>query len=233
VWGFSPSFVPLRRDYGGQAEVDMRQWDKIFKQRGKVFTKPQEDLPRIVKLFKKKNVRKILDLGCGSGRHTVYLAKRNFEVYGIDITSKGIQIAKNWLKKEKLEAKLRVDNIYKKLPYPNNFFDALISTQVLHHNNISNIRKLIKEIERILKPGGLIFITVSKRGPKKDIPKEKLWKIKFIAPRTFIPLNHDEKGLIHYWFNKRLLRKEFKNFRIYNIWIEVKKGHYGLLGELK
>ena len=29
------------------------------------------------------------------------------------------------------------------------------------------------------------------------------------------------------------LRKEFKNFRIYNIWIEVKKGHYGLLGEFK
>ena len=211
----------------------MRQWDKIFKQRGKVFTKPQEDLPRIVKLFKKKNVKKILDLGCGSGRHIVYLAKRSFEVYGIDIASKGIKITKDWLKREKLKANLRVSNIYKKLPYPNNFFDALVSTQALHHNKISNIRKLIKEIERVLKPGGLIFITVSKRGSKKDIPKEKLWKLKFIAPRTFIPLSHDEKGLIHYWFNKRLLRKEFKNFKIHDIWIESEGRHYCLFGEFK
>ena len=60
-----------------------------------------------------------------------------------------------------------------------------------------------------------------------------MWKIKFIAPRTFIPLSHDEKGLIHYWFNKKLLRKEFKNFKICDIWVEKKGGHYCLLGELK
>jgi len=210
-----------------------KQWDKIFKWRGKVFTKPQEDLPRIVKLFKKKGVKKVLDLGCGSGRHTVYLAKHGFKVYGIDIASQGIKITKSWLNKEKLRADLKFGNVYKKLPYQNNFFDALISTQTMHHGRINNIRKLVKEIERILKPKGLIFVTVSKRKPVKEIPKEKMWKIKFIAPRTYLPLSHDEKGLIHYWFNKKLLRKEFKNFKIYDIWVESKGGHYGLLAELK
>jgi ubiquinone/menaquinone biosynthesis C-methylase UbiE len=211
----------------------MKQWNRIFKEQGKVFLKPQEDIPRIVKLFKKKDVKKILDLGCGSGRHTVYLAKHGFEVYGIDIALKGIKITKDWLKKEKSKANLKVGNVYKKLPYPNNFFDALISTQTLHHNTINNIRKLIKEIERVLKDDGLIFITVSRKGSKKEIPKEKMWKMKFIAPRTFVPLSHDEKGLIHYWFNKKLLRKEFNNFKIYDIWVDSKKRHYCLLAELK
>jgi len=211
----------------------MKQWDGIFKKQGKVFDKVQEDIPRITSLFKKKNVRKILDLGCGSGRHLVYLAKRGFDVYGFDISKYGIKITKGWLKKEKLKAKLKIGDIYKKLPYKDNFFDALISTQTLHHNRIGNIRKLIKEIERILKPGGFIFVTVSRRTSKKDIPKERCWEIKFIAPRTYIPLSHDEKGLIHYWFNKKLLRKEFKNFKIYNIWVGSSKGHYCLLGELK
>lgn len=212
-----------------------KQWDKIFKQQGKVFTKPQEDMPRIAKLFKKKDVKKVLDLGCGSGRHTVYLVKNGFGVYGIDIAPEGIKMTKDWLRRKNLKANLKIGSVYKKLPYPNDFFDAAISTQALHHNKIKKIRKLIKEVERILKPKGLIFVTVSKKRSKEEIPKSKgrMWKIKFIAPRTFIPLSHDEKGLIHYWFNKRLLRKEFKNFRIYNIWIEVKKGHYGLLGELK
>lgn len=205
-------------------------WNDVFKRHGVVFEKSQEDMKKIVNIFKEKGFKKILDLGCGSGRHTVYLAKHGFEVYGIDISPKGIEITKIWLKKEKLRADLKVGDIYKKLPYPNNFFDALISTQTLHHNRINKIRKLIKEIERILKANSLIFITVSKRRVKKLIPKEKMWKIKFIAPRTFIPLSHDEKGLIHYWFNKKLLRKEFKNFKICDIWIESKGGHYCLLG---
>ena len=152
----------------------MKQWNRIFKEQGKVFLKPQEDIPRIMRLFKKKGVKKILDLGCGSGRHTVYLAKHGFEVYGIDIALKGIKITKSWLKKEKSKANLKVGNVYKKLPYPNNFFDALISTQTLHHNKINNIRKLIKEIERVLRANGLIFITVSRKGSKKEIPKEKI-----------------------------------------------------------
>jgi len=211
----------------------MKQWDKIFKEQGKVFLKPQEGISKIVNLFKKKGVQRILDLGCGSGRHIVYLARRGFKVYGIDVAPKGIKITRGWLRQEKLKARLKIGDIYKKLPYTDNFFDALISTRVLHHNKISNIRKLIKEIERVLRPDGFIFITVRKKGSIKDIPKEKLWKLKFIAPRTFIPLSHNEKGLIHYCFNKRLLRKEFKNFKIYDIWVESDGRHYCLLGELK
>jgi len=111
----------------------MKQWDKIFKWHGKVFEKPQGNIPRIAKLFKKKGVKRILDLGCGSGRHTVYFAKNGFDVYGIDVAPSGIKMTKKWLKKENLKANLKVGNIYKKLPYKDNFFDAVISTQTIHH----------------------------------------------------------------------------------------------------
>src|SRR4030042_3269979 len=120
-----------------------KQWDKIFKWHGGIFMKPQEDMTKILKLVKKKGVRKVLDLGCGSGRHTVYLAKYGFDVYGVDIAPKGIKMTRDWLRREKLKAKLIIGDIYKKLPYEDNFFDAVISTQTLHHNRIGNIRKLI------------------------------------------------------------------------------------------
>jgi len=84
----------------------MKQWDKIFKQKGKVFIRVEKDIPKIAQLFKRRSIKKVLDLGCGSGRHLVYLAKHDFEVYGIDIAPAGIKIAKDWLKKEKLRAKL-------------------------------------------------------------------------------------------------------------------------------
>jgi len=217
-------------------------WDKIFKERGKVFIKPQEDVPKIAALFKKQGVKKILDLGCGSGRHLIYLAKNNFDVYGIDIAKSGIKIAKNWLKDKNLKAQLKIGDIYQKLPYPDNFFDAIISIQTLHHARVEKIRKLMKEIERILKPKGLIFVTVRRalraRGWKKNkivIHKWKGWKkkkvkYKVIDWRTYIPVEGDERD-IHFNFTKDLIKKEFKNFQIPKIWL--KRGHYCLLGELR
>lgn len=218
----------------------MKQWNKIFKEEGKVFIKIQEDIPKIVKLFKARSVKRILDLGCGSGRHLVYLAKRGFDVYGIDIAKQGIKIAKDWLKVEGLKANLKIGDIYKRLPYPDNFFDAILSTQTLHHGRIEKIRKLIKELERILKTGGLIFVTVRRALRVKDWKKNKIvihrWKKKktkymVIGPRIYVPVEGGEKGLIHFCFNKRLIKKEFKNFKIPKIWI--KKGHYCFLGELR
>ncbi len=221
-----------------------KQWDKIFKKYGKVFTEIQEDMPRIVKLFKKRNVKRVLDLGCGSGRHLVYLAKHNFDVYGIDISKHGIRLAKDWLRRNKLKANLKIDSIYKKLPYQDNFFGAIVSIATLHHNRIEKIRKLIKEMERILKQGGLIFVNVRKALRVKGWRKNKIMihrykigkqkketKYKIIGHRVYVPIEGGEKGLIHFCFNKELIRKEFKNFKISNIWI--KKGHYYFLGELK
>jgi 2-polyprenyl-3-methyl-5-hydroxy-6-metoxy-1,4-benzoquinol methylase len=73
----------------------MQQWNKIFKKEGKVFIGVQEDIPKILALFKKHNVNRILDLGCGSGRHVIYFAKKGFDVYGIDVAKEGIKITKS------------------------------------------------------------------------------------------------------------------------------------------
>jgi SAM-dependent methyltransferase len=220
-----------------------KQCDKFFKEKGKVFKKPQEDMPMIARVFKKEGIKRVLDLGCGSGRHLVFLAKNGFDVYGIDIAKSGIKLAKNWLKEEKLKAHLKIGDIYKKLPYKDNFFDAIVSTQTLHHNRIEKIRKAIKEIERILKPGGLIFITMRRalrvKGWRKNkivIHRWKGWKkkkvkYKVIGQRIYVPTEKDEKDQIHFSFTKELIRKEFKNFKIPKIWI--KKGHYCFLAKLK
>ncbi len=217
----------------------MQQWNEAFKKQGKIFLEAQGDLPEIARLFKQKGVKKVLDLGCGSGRHLVFLVKKGFMVFGFDIAKDGIILAKKWLKSEGLKPiDFKIGDIYQKLPYYDNFFDAIISTQTLHHNKIENIRKLIKEIERITKPQGLLFISVANPRTKKQLqailkPGEKPWRMKKIAPCTLVPMEGDEKGLVHYIFSKTTLKKEFKNFKIHNIWIEPFGRHLCLLGELK
>jgi len=207
-------------------------WDKTFKEKGKVFIKPEKEIPKVAKFFKKAGVKKILDLGCGSGRHLVYFAKRNFDIYGIDIAKEGLKIAKEWLEREKLKVNLKIGDMHKRLPYKDNFFDAVISIRVLNHGKIGEIRKTIREIKRILKSKGLIFVTVHKHLPKKKIPKDKLYGIKYIAPRTFVLLGGPEKGMIHYRFNAKTLKKEFKDFQILDFQISP-KSYYCLLAKLK
>lgn len=85
------------------------------------------------------------------------------------------------------------------------------------------------------------FITVRKRKFKRFYPKltiiEKYGKqktrYKVIAPRTYIPIEGGEKGLIHYLFNKESIRKEFNNFKIHDIWVDSVGRHYCFLAELK
>jgi len=151
-----------------------------------------------------------------NGRNLMFLAKIGFEVYGIDISSYAVKIIKKLSKKENLKINARVGNIFKKLPYKNEFFDVVIYTRTLNHGKINWIRKTIKEIYRVLKPSGYVFITVHKHRGKKHIPKERLYGIKWIEPRTYIILGGPEKGIIHYKFNKEILIKEFKKvgFRI-------------------
>ena len=206
----------------------MKNWEEVFKKRGKFFHEPHEKIVDLVKLFRKDGVKKILDLGCGSGRHIVALSKKGFDIHGMDYSKTGLKETREWLKREGLKAKLKEADCYKKFPYKDDFFDAVISTQVIHHGLIGDIQLCISEIERVLKPGGYIFITVPKT--KKNKYRSK---VKMIAPRTFVALNgHEKEGAPHYLFNKELLRKYFSNFEILELSIDKNK-HYYILGKLK
>lgn len=54
------------------------------------------------------------------------------------------------------------------LPYPNVFFDAVISTNVIHHNLVDGIRRTMAGVRRVLWPGGWFFATVSAWGDFKE-----------------------------------------------------------------
>jgi hypothetical protein len=58
-------------------------------------------------------------------------------------------------------------------------------------------------------------------------------RYKVIAPRTYIPIEGEERGLPHYLFNRNLIKREFNNFKIDNIWVSSNKAHYCFIGVLK
>ncbi len=94
---------------------------------------------------------KALDLGCGTGNYTLELKKRGFDVVGLDISKEMLRIAQ---KKIPEIAFIRGDAY--KLPFKNNTFDLVLSITMFEF--IKNPEKIIKEIYRVLKPGGEIII---------------------------------------------------------------------------
>jgi SAM-dependent methyltransferase len=203
----------------------MPDWDDIYKKRGKVFIEPHPDMDRLVKLFKEKKIKRILDLGCGNGRHLVFFNKNGFDIYGMDASSKGIELAKEWLTEEKIEVEMTCHRMEDRFPYKNNFFDAVIAIQVIHHNFKKDILLTVNEIERVLKKGGFIFITVT-YSKQRRFDK---WDLKKVEERTFIPQKGQEKGVPHYFFSLEELRDTFHSFELLEIYID-KTDHRAILG---
>jgi len=183
----------------------------------------------LVDIFKKNNVHKILDLGCGSGKHILYLAERGFDTYGIDLSERAIEVARKLFDEKKLNVDLKIGNIFERLPYDSDSFDAIISFRVINHGKREDIENLIREMNRVLKSDGLVFVTVSKPSKK---PKE-LPKIKRLDQRTSMNLEGEEAGVIHFLFNKEILKKIFEDvggFEIINLYVD-KKGYFCLFAK--
>ncbi|MEK7072021.1 MAG: class I SAM-dependent methyltransferase, partial [Patescibacteria group bacterium] len=64
---------------------------------------------------------------------------------------------------------MKVGDIFSPLPYNDNYFDAIVSVQVLQHGKEKDIKKSLKEVVRVLKPNGLIFITLCGRVSKGQV----------------------------------------------------------------
>jgi SAM-dependent methyltransferase len=197
----------------------MPDWEEIFKKKGYVFIDPHMDMLRLSTFFREHAVKRILDLGCGTGRHLAFLSQAGFEVSGLDSSKTALALAMKWLKEEGLEADMQYSRMEEPFPYPAEHFDAVISIQAIHHNRIQEIITTINEIERVLKTGGYIFITVPIHGPKPEKPEDD-WKLQWIENGTYIPRSGPESGIPHHYFTEEELHEVFRNFRILELYMD-------------
>lgn len=204
----------------------MPDWNDIFTKDGKVFLEPHSDMERLSRLFKKKNIQTILDLGCGTGRHLIYFSKKGFDIFGLDCSLRGIEIAQKWLTEEGLKVEMVCSKIEDDFPFDDSFFDAVISIQVIHHNLLKNILKTVKEIERVLKKSGYLFLTFPYLYVNS---KSGNWDLKRVEKNTYLPQNGKEKGLLHHYFSLNEIEEIFKNFEVIENYID-NTNHRALLG---
>ena len=124
-------------------------------------------LELVYSLLGNKKVERILDVGYGGGTFIPTLSKLGKRIYGID-TMPYPQKVKQILKKEGIKGvDLKVGSIFK-TNYKDNFFDRITCVSVLEHFRGDEINRAVREMYRILKPGGYIVIGSPVKNPMTD-----------------------------------------------------------------
>lgn len=153
---------------------------------------------------------KVLDLGCGEGKNSFYLAKKGFDVTCVDISKEGIKKLQNFAKKEKLKIKAYVSDAELYLNSCEEF-DAIFCINILQFINQKNILSVIDKIKS----------------------KTKLNGINTIA--SFIVKTEKQKQMAlskgRYFFDKGELKKIYKDWKI--LFYEEKLGDWETHGESK
>lgn len=168
----------------------------------------------LVDLCKINEKSYVLDVGCGIGTTTCYLAKKyGCRVVGIDSNVKMIEWSKKWAKEQKVwdKVKFMVADA-QNLPFDENTFDAVISESVLSF--IIDKNKAMKEFVRVVKKGGYVGINETISTEKKD----DKWVDDMLQQHIDI-------------WDKNQLKKLFLNVGLKEVKLKVYK--ISLFGELK
>lgn len=102
----------------------------------------------------------VLDAGCGGGRNLVYLMRSGYQVFGVDRSAEAVEQIRQ--QAAALASDLPAANFrecaVEQMPFRDGEFDVVISSAVLHFaTDESHFDRMVRELWRVLKPGGLMF----------------------------------------------------------------------------
>ena len=128
---------------------------------------PSLSAKKSLELFKEKNIHKIVEIGAGLGRDTLFFAKNLIHTTALDYSSSGIDVINQKTKKNNLSNYIstKLFDLRQKLPFEDNSIEACYSHMLYCMAlTTSDLKKLNNEILRILKPGGINIYTVRHTG---------------------------------------------------------------------
>ncbi len=170
-------------------------------------------LPEVVDMadrLETEGGRRVLDIGCGLGRHTVYLAARGFEVTATDNAPAAVAACTENLEEAGLTANV-IGTEMTDYPFPDGHFDGALGSHVIHHTDRATLERILGEITRTLAPGGyFVWVTPTPRHMHCGRGTE-------IEPGTWVDPNHPEGPIPHHYSTEEEVRELLHAYDILSI----------------
>ena len=165
-----------------------------------------EVLDFIESLLAQKQTR-MLDLGCGLGRHAIAFALAGFSVTATDITREAVDHLIQWAEDLNLTIETKVCDMLDDDFLPASF-DVVLSYNVIYHGSRKRFGQAISHVRDLLKPGGLFFFTCPSRSDAKyGVGKE-------VAPHTWSSPNSVVAGDVHYFADEADFEEFLTGFHV-------------------
>ena len=141
-----------------------QHWEKNFSSKPEMFGL-ESSLPakKSLDLFKENKINKIVELGAGLGRDTIFFAKNAIHVTAVDYSPSGLKVINDKAQKQNLSNHIstKLFDVRKKLPFEDNSIEACFSHMLYCMALTSDeLKDLNSEICRILRPNGINIYTV-------------------------------------------------------------------------
>lgn len=183
-----------------------RYWDNRYRTQGRIYGRDPSELARwAIRCGVLVRSQRLIEMGCGTGRNSIFFARCGLEVTGVDISSVALDLAKQ----DAIEAGTQVvwflgdiTNLGESVK--SNTFDVVFSNFCLHLLDKDDCQAAVREIYRLLVGGG-VFITSLLSISDVDYGKGAE-----LAKNTF----EVGPGKVHYYFTRRDVEELLSVFTI-------------------
>jgi SAM-dependent methyltransferase len=138
----------------------------------------------------------VADLGCGPGAHARELARRGYEVTGLDGSSRMVAVARDRAERDDLDGAFEVADVGDPLPFADGSLGGVLAVLVIQH--LSDPASFVAEIRRCLRPGGHVLLTAPDRRIAPVTAGSVYWRLRALVA-TRVP------GVIRF-YDRRSLR---------------------------
>jgi SAM-dependent methyltransferase len=121
----------------------------------------------------------VADLGCGPGAHALALARRGYDVFGVDASPRMVDVARARAARDELSATFVVHDVSSPLRFPDASLGGVLAILVVQH--LPDPARFIAEIRRCLRPGGYALLTAPARDSSTLTSQTLYWRLRAVC----------------------------------------------------
>jgi SAM-dependent methyltransferase len=189
-------------------KANLEFWERAWAPVKTPYTK-MPDLPYMAEIpayLRKRNAHRVLDLGCGSGWLSIYLARDGFTVTGLDISDQALFLAKTWAEQENLAIKFDTGDIAE-MSYAPGSFDAVVANSIFEHLPFDLAVSTLELLKTLLVPGAAFIGCFDKVGGGPGEFYE-------LSDGTHVYTDKPRRGMLLRYFSNDELRRIFGGWSI-------------------